>query len=421
MFCLVVTLRREKTRFLIMGWLFWGSGGCRRWAGGPGYTGGNNGATVQPNTLAPVRKVQRGVFSTFLFPRSGIITRGNKEPFKHACSPRHSPGGAACTHACQLSAGCEGTVTMHTNESSSAGPVTLGSGVGTIPGWVPSSPGSHGRGRGALLSALGGAQPGTWLWEQRGNLALPPRTDPALVNEAVSRSGFNKAPFLLPPQCLGPCVGAPASSLAGHWSGARRGLLPSFLGVGGRDWQPPSSVPGVSHQPRSLGRIPAPGSLPANGFALVQAVLTHQSCSNSLPLCFFPARARCSAHTPKSRCCPGPRPGPGLCSGCREQGSIAAGSRTSSCWLLLPAAVLAEPCAHPDTPVASRDQLGWAVPARPDAEVRGTDGGVRGFIPSQTSPGQGHGGACCQHSRGADTLRTVLPAPRGAHSKATLG
>ena len=92
-FCPVLTLQREKTQFLITGWLFWGSGGCRRWASCPRRAGGNNGATVRPNAPVPVRKVQRGVFSTFLFPRSGIITRGNKEPFKSARSPQHSPGG----------------------------------------------------------------------------------------------------------------------------------------------------------------------------------------------------------------------------------------------------------------------------------------------------------------------------------------
>lgn len=42
-------------------------------------------------------------------PCSGIITPGNKEPFRAACSPQHSPG-AACTHTlCLLSVGCEGT------------------------------------------------------------------------------------------------------------------------------------------------------------------------------------------------------------------------------------------------------------------------------------------------------------------------
>lgn len=73
---------KEKAYFLITGCLFWGSGGCRRWSGCSRHTEGNNGATVQPNAPAPVRKVQRGVFSTFLFRCSGIITRGNKEPFK---------------------------------------------------------------------------------------------------------------------------------------------------------------------------------------------------------------------------------------------------------------------------------------------------------------------------------------------------
>lgn len=136
-FCPVLTLQREKTRFLITGWLFRGSGGCRRWAGSPRHAGRNNGATVQPNTPAPVSKVQRGVFSTFLFPCLGIITWGNKEPFRPARSPQPSPGGCVCTHTCQLSAGFEETV-------------TLGSGVGTTPVYVPRSPGSHGWGGGFL-------------------------------------------------------------------------------------------------------------------------------------------------------------------------------------------------------------------------------------------------------------------------------
>lgn len=191
-FCPVLLLQREKTCFLIMSWLFWGSGGCRRWAGGPRRTGGNNGATVWPNAPASVRKAQRGVFSMFLFPCSGIITQGNKEPFKPAHSPQHSPGGAASIHACRLPTGCKGMVTRHSSKGSPAGPVTLGSGVGTN---IPRSPGTHGRGRGAPLP-----YPRSWLCPpgqkaKSKSRPAPQSSSAAGVNGALCQSGFDKALF----------------------------------------------------------------------------------------------------------------------------------------------------------------------------------------------------------------------------------
>lgn len=113
---------RENTWFILPGWLFWGSRGVQEVVWLLEAHGGEQWSHCAAEGPGSVRKVQRGVFSTFLFCCSGIITRRNKEPFK---APSTAPG-CGHTHTCQCSAGCEGTVTMHAHKNSPAGMVILG-------------------------------------------------------------------------------------------------------------------------------------------------------------------------------------------------------------------------------------------------------------------------------------------------------
>lgn len=100
-----------------------------------------------PKAPAPVRKVQRGVFSTFLFPRSGIITRGNKEPFKPAHSPQHSPG-AVGSRMCDAMQG--GGDRAHP-ESSLVELVVLGQTLGACPASLGATARVRGPSPGATL------------------------------------------------------------------------------------------------------------------------------------------------------------------------------------------------------------------------------------------------------------------------------
>ena len=101
-----------------------------------------------------------------------------------------------------------------------------------------------------------------------------------------------------------------AAAEAGRvWLGQVALLTPSPAPRGGSQAQAPSLGMGL-HRTELCSHI--------------KAVTIHSFCL------FFPARVHRSAHTPKSWCCPGPRPGPGPRSGCREKGHTTVGAKPSS-------------------------------------------------------------------------------------------
>lgn len=118
----------------------------------------------------------------------------------------------------------------------------------------------------------------------------------------------------------------------------------------------------------------------------IKAVAIHSLCL------FFPAHVCCSDHSLKSQGCPGLQPGPGPCSGCREQGHITAGSKPSSCCFSPQPLLLAEPAACPDTLAPLQRPTGGGCPGPGLMQGEGHQWGSLGLhpqaVPAQASQGR---------------------------------